>query len=300
VTRTAAAVALAALVAAPGAAAAKRHGPLLHAVTSMTPPVHLFGEVVTARAEFTSPSLDLRRLHVQANFAPYEPLGPPAVEYGRSGTAWQAVWTWRLQCLTRPCIPRAPPTDKYAGVAFRPLRVAYVPAAGRTRRTVVAWPPIEVRSAVSPAVIGWLDLHNKILWGATATPLPPAYASSPALVFDAALGAGIAALAGAALLAALWLRRIVPARRARAARDEAAVLHRALRVFLVARERGDETTQRKALERIAAELSPRGNGLVTRLRELAWSSAPPETTDTRWVAEELPSALEQPAAEEEP
>ena len=59
-------------------------------------------------------------------------------------------------------------------------------------------------------------------------------------------------------------------------------------LFTWAREHGDETLQRKALERVADELGPGGLELSEKARALAWApEAPPEDE----VAELSESAL---------
>ncbi len=262
----------------------------MRAVLTLTPPVHMFGDTITARVAVVADTkfVDPRLLRVSTDFTPYEPIGPPTVKRVSVGRFAQATWTWSLRCLTSPCVPRSPPSDKHRQFQFSPVHIDYPPGHGLDYHLTAIWQPIEVRSAISPAVLAYLGFHNKILWSYVLTPFAaPSYSASPTLLYRLALAAAIAALAAAALLAASWLRRIWPRRRAEDMGAPAPTpLEQALGLLAWAGERGDETTQRKALERVADELTPVADGLVDRVREVAWSAPPPEEAEVESLSEQ--------------
>ena len=69
----------------------------LKAYASLTPPVHLFGDVLTARVAVVADTKWIvpRRLRVTASFEPYEPIRTPTVQCTNrtSGAcAWRSGW----------------------------------------------------------------------------------------------------------------------------------------------------------------------------------------------------------------
>ena len=77
----------------------------------------------------------------------------------------------------------------------------------------------------------------------------------------------------------------VPLAVAVAAGPASSSLERALAVFFWAGRRGDETLQRKALERVAAELPLDVADLSDATRELAWSPETPEEDEVEAISE---------------
>lgn len=290
--------ALAALaVAAPAAAflpqipsgSAVGDGVPLKAYASITPPVHLFGDAVTARVAVVADTkwIDPHRLRVRADFTPYKPVRPVSVLRLGSGRFLQITWTWTLRCLSSPCVPRTPPSDQAHVFRFPPARIDYL-AADRTRKYGIraAFPAVEVMSQMSPGSIAYLTRKRTLRWQSRLTPVAaPTYRLSPGLVFWAALG--LAALAGAAGLG-LAVRFGLSFRTrasAPAAAAPATTLERALAVFFWAREHGDETLQRKALERVANELPAEVRDLSETAHALAWSPDAPEDEDVHAISE---------------
>ena len=78
------------------------------AYASMSPTVHLFGDVVTARLAVIADTkwVNPQQLRVRASFAPYVALHKPQVLRLHSGRFLQVTWTWQLRCLASPCVPR--------------------------------------------------------------------------------------------------------------------------------------------------------------------------------------------------
>src|SRR5205823_9432159 len=87
----------------------------LKAYASITPTVHLFGDDVTAKIAIVADTkwVDPARLRVAADFTPYQVTKAPTVLRLRVGRFSQVTWTWTLRCLTSPCVPRMPPSDKF-------------------------------------------------------------------------------------------------------------------------------------------------------------------------------------------
>ena len=260
----------------------------LKAYASVTPPVHLFGDALTARVAVVADTkwVDPGRLRVTADFTPYQPVRTPTVLRTGSGRFLQITWTWTLRCLSSPCVPVVPPSDKYRVFAFHAARIDYLTRTGTRAYGIRAnFPRVEVLSQVSPGVVDFLLRHNALNWQYRLAPVAsPAYRVSPSLLSWVSLSLAALLAAAGLLVSGRWAlsfrRRRVPANAA------ATALDRALAVFFWARERGDETLQRKALERVAGELGPGGADLSEAARALAWSPESPEDEDVRAISDQ--------------
>jgi hypothetical protein len=268
------------------------------AYASVNPAVHLFGDELTAKIAIVADTrwVDPRRLRVTADFTPYQPTKPPAVLRLQVGRFAQVTWTWTLRCITSPCVPRLPPSDKFHVFKFRPARVDYLQLDGKPAYGINAsFPPVEVLSQVSPGVVNFLRKTNRLNWRFDFTPVAaPSYRTSPDLLFWLAVG-----LAGAAGVGALWFAfrwyLVVRPRRAPPVVDAGTPLERALAVLRYAHATGDETLQRKAFERVAGELGvERADELTLIARELAWSQRTPEDEEVEEFAEQARSVQEEP------
>jgi hypothetical protein len=260
----------------------------LKAYASMTPTVHLFGDIVTARLAVVADTkwVNPKQLRVRASFAPYTALHKPQVLRLQAGRFEQVTWTWQLRCLGSPCVPRVPPSDKFHVFHFTPAHIEYVTPTGKTAYGIDAyWPPVEVLSQVSPGVARFLQLTNHISWRLHLAPVAsPTYRVSPTLVLWLAI-----ALAGAFGVLALWLAGrwylVIRPRRTTTVELPGTALERALAVLRYAHETGDETLQRKAFERVADELGTERADELTRVaKELAWSPRTPEDEEVEAFA----------------
>ncbi|HEY5058465.1 MAG TPA: hypothetical protein VII51_05555 [Gaiellaceae bacterium] len=281
----------------------------LKAYTTLTPEVHLFGDAVTARVAVVADTkyVDPARLRVTTSFSPYRAIGEPTVLHVSAGRFAQVTWTWTLRCLTSPCVPRVPPSEKFHDFRFRLVHIDYMTTA-RTRAygITASWPPIEVLSQISPAAENVLESSNRLIWHFHLTPVAsPTFALSPTLLFWLALG-----LAGTALLVAAhfswsWYLLVRPRPAAAAgAVDPRTTLERALTLLAWAHERGDETLERKALERVAGELGveaplPTVDELSRTARELAWSAGVPGDEEVETLAEQARGTSRPTAGDEE-
>jgi hypothetical protein len=303
--RAAVAAAVALVLAAPASArlpffqqgSSVGEGVPLKAYATVNPAVHLFGDELTAKIAIVADTkwVDPRRLRVTTNFAPYEPTKPPSVLRLQVGRFAQVTWTWTLRCITSPCVPRLPPSDKFHIFKFHPARIEYMQLDGKPSYGINAsFPPVEVLSQVSPGVVNFLRKTNRLNWRINFTPVAaPSYRTSPNLIFWLAL-----ALAGAFGISAAWFARrwyyvVRPSRRA-AVVESGTPLERALAVLRYAHETGDETLQRKAFERVAGELGiERADELTVIARELAWSQRTPDDEEVEDFAEQARGAREE-------
>jgi hypothetical protein len=163
---------------------------------------------------------------------------------------------------------------------------------------------VEVVSQVSPGVATFLERTKHLNWRYHVAPVAaPTYRVSPTTLFRLALGASIVALLGAALLGVRWYRLIRPRRLQASGTPAGTPLERALAVLAWAHARGDETLERKALERVAGELDvetpiPEVDELSRAARELAWSARTPEDEEVETFSERARGSGRQPDLDE--
>jgi hypothetical protein len=271
----------------------------LKAYATITPAVHLFGDELTAKIAILADTrwVDPARLRVATDFKPYAVTTEPSVLRLRVGRFAQVTWTWTLRCITLPCVPRLPPSDKFHIFHFHPARIEYVALDGKPLYGINAsFPPVEVLSQVSPGVAAFLAKTNRLNWRFDFTPVAsPDYRTSPSLLFWLAIALGGAFVLAAAWFAYRWYLVIRP-RRAPVTVDPGTPLERALAVLRYAHQHGDETLQRKAFERVAGELGiERADELTLIARELAWSPRTPEDEEVEEFAEQVRGAGEDPS-----
>jgi hypothetical protein len=260
----------------------------LKAYASLTPPVHLFGDAVTAKVAVVADTkwVDPARLRVTADFQPYQPVRAPTVLRLGSGRFLQVTWTWTLRCLSATCVPTAPPSDKFHVFHFRPAHIDYLASNGKPEYGITAgFPAVEALSQVSPGVIAYLAHHKALDWQFRLAPVAaPRYRVSPLLLFWLGLGLAAVFAAGGLLIAgrfALGFRKP----RAAAPAVPPTAIERALALVLWARDHGDETLERKALERVADELPLEVQELSEAARALAWSRESPEDEDVESISQ---------------
>lgn len=273
-----------------GAGSAIGHGQPLRAYASVTPPVQLFGDSITARltvladTRFVNPA----RLRIGVSFAPYEPAKPPTVARTASGRFLEETWTWTLRCLDVACVPVAPPSDLSHVFHFARARVRYVGRDGKIEYSLrPRFAAVEVLSEVSPAEVSYVTANKSIDWAYQLAPATAApYRLAPALVFWIAVALAAALGAAGLVVAGRWTLGLrAPATAAATPALPPSYLERALALFFWAKARGDETLQRKALERVADELPLDVIDLSETARELAWSPATPEGGEVEAISE---------------
>ena len=263
--------------AAPASAAGQPKSPI-HATVSISPPVQLFGDTVTARVAVVADTtrVDPARVRVTAKFAPYTPVGPPQKVQSASGRDVLTTWTWTLHCVTATCVPLASPDGLSQDFHFPPVQVRAVGAHSRALYKLhVFMPPLKAVSQISPREMAHIEKYKHIDWLYQAGPAGTAYRLSPNLVFWLAVALAVICGAAAVAVAARWALRFRAASVAQAGLPSS-YLERALALFFWANAHGDETLQRKALERVADELPLDELDLSEVARELAWSPETPE------------------------
>jgi hypothetical protein len=255
--------------------------------TTMTPPVAAFGDAVTASVVVLADSryIDPSRLRPVIDFALYQPIAPPTKLESQTGRVIEIHWAWKLRCLTAKCVPITPPSDLAHIFHFPKARFEYLDPHGKVAWTATArWPAVQAFSNISPGIVAYLNQTSHVKWQYQLTPAAVSYRISPALVFwIAVLLAGICAAAAIAITARWILRLRKPA--VVAPEAELPSLERALALFFWAGQHGDETLQRKALERVAAELPFDVSELSDETRELAWSPELPEEDEVEAISE---------------
>jgi hypothetical protein len=260
----------------------------LKVYASVSPPVHLFADTITARVAVVADRrwIAPANLRVLVHFAPYRPAERPTEARTGNGRLEQITWTWRLHCLTKECIPVTRTSDISHIFRFSPAHIEYLSPGGQVRYALDArWQPIAVLSQLSPAEVAALGAH-RIDWQYRITPLPPPhYGVSPSLAYWLAVALACVLGATGLALAARWALQFRPVRAAEAPALRGSSLERALTLFFWARANDDETLQRKALERVADELPFDVHELSETARALAWSPEAPEEEDVQEISE---------------
>ena len=116
--------------------AAPAHGAPLSYRLTLAPREALFGDAVTAevdvvvRPEQVSPS----SIRIHTDFRPYRVVRATVIR-ADAGKLDRVVYRWRLECLTRACLPHGPEQ----AVQFRPVRVTW-----GVRTETAFWPPLRL------------------------------------------------------------------------------------------------------------------------------------------------------------
>lgn len=265
--------------------------------TRITPRLHAFGEPISAEvvAVFNRAQVKADSVRVNARFDPYEHIALEQRTREDEGTLTRIRYRYRLQCLSRRCLPGEPKR----AIEFEPAAVAYsmidtlFQQSGRTARTAgsAPFPPIEVVSRLDPTAT------QDVRWRAETRTLPePSYRVDATLATFVLLG-GAGVLVG---LAALLLVPLASRRRHHVADveidDDLPPLARAL-LLLETSTNGAVADRRRALELVARELDAHEErALAERARRLAWSKDAPEPADASAFASSVRAARpEEPA-----
>lgn len=260
----------------------------IRAAATITQPVRAFGDTVTASVLVVADtkSVDPASIRIVPDFSPYAAVGPPTERKSEHDRIFELTQTWTLRCLNASCVPDGQSDSLYRVFHFRPVVVKVLGANGKAAYGVsAAMPAFRVFSQISPPIAADLRTHGRIDWQFGGAPPPPSYRVSPALVFWLALAlAGLCGAAGVALITR-WTLRFRSPHTAATAGPSSSSLERALALFFWAGGRGDETLQRKALERVAAELPSDDTDLSEATREIAWSPEMPAAGEVEAISE---------------
>jgi hypothetical protein len=258
----------------------------------LMPRTPLFGDTVTARVDFAA---DTRRVvpgsvRIEGRFAPFRPVAKPLVERKGTGTTEYVVWTARLRCLGKTCLPK----QSERRMTFPPVHISYVAAGTRpaaSKSLEVRWPALIVYSRIDPVEVEQTDPRDEPPWRADlASLLSVSFDVPPRLSAAALYGAGGLLLLGAAALVVPLRRRelepvVVPEEVVPEALPETQFEH-AL-ALLERQPTRDESgdARRRALEFVAAELARRGKpDLEESARRLAWAQRTPSVADAAALA----------------
>src|SRR5581483_5090166 len=219
--------------------------------TRLVPTTHVFGDVVEAQLEVTPDDSHAGdRIRVETRFAPYRVV---ATRRQRVGSTVRYVF--RLECLERACVPRAPERRLV-------LAPALVHVGGEAR--TVGWPALTVASRLAAS-----DLARPV-FRADDRVHEPARGLLGARALGWPLAGLAAALAMAGLAAVVGTPGVPPSQLALAVRAAEQSLTR------------DAGERRRALERLAAQLEAEDRlELAREARRIAWSEQPPATGEMR-------------------
>ncbi len=259
--------------------------------SSSTPPAHpitasaslsrqslSFGDPLAARVDVVvDPAvIDPASVDVEPRFAPYRVVGTSRRVH--SGRGVLISFRYSLECLTEGCV-----TESLAERRFLPARIAYRTTGGQLDRQVLQWPPYRLVSRLTSADKNDPTAHLRV-----DDSLPPvSFRLGPGT-----LQALLAAAAGALVLAATVLVALMlPRRRARRG-AQASPLEQALALVRASCSNGYPAERRKALGRLARELSSSGRAdLAQAAFWLAWSAQPPSAEVAARFANDVEGAL---------
>jgi hypothetical protein len=247
------------------------------AEAAIEPRSHLFGDAVFAHVEVVVDRalVDPAALRLQADFEPYEPVGPVTVERRELGALTRLRFSVPLRCLGSNCVP---PTARQVFT----FAAGAIVADGRAVAQV-QWPDVEVTSRVTQSGLVDSEAIVQVHWRANMTELPAVDWRVRPAVAVAALGGLAGAFAAAALV--LLVAALRPARKQP---PPLPPLERALALLEAARRDGDAEEQRRALDLVAAELERRGEAeLAQDATTLAWSRPLPAPAETETLSERV-------------
>ncbi len=247
----------------------------------------LFGDTVTARVgvAIDRTRVDPASLRIATNFAPWSPVGAPRSTRRDGETTSYLETTYVLRCLALACVPRRTAATR----EFEPVGISYTRRGGGQGSLSERWPVLVTNSRI---VVDDLDRDDELgePWRADVVSVPAAsYRSSPSLILFLLLaGAGVLAIAGAALAYRALPRRRTPLPAPVVPERELTPLERAL-ALLDDHLPGDE--RRRTLERVAQLLEEQNGELAGAARTLAWSNGLPAPEETGEFADRVRSAV---------
>lgn len=266
-------------------------GSFVAASGSLSPPIHLFGDTVTADVDVVvdRTKLDPSRVSVKMFFEPYEPIEEIEVARREAGDLAEVRYRLRLRCLERACITSTLGTIQNPGGAaprtfrFQPAQVQYTdPGAEQPRllRTV-RFAPIESVTRINAQDV--TQVYGFPFRG-NVTPLPALSQRMSATTLGVLLLLLAAALLvlPATLLLRWWRERRRPP--PPEPEPEPTALERAIALVEWSLERENGAERRAALEALASELDVvEPNGLGDETRVAAWSPPSPSTGEAERI-----------------
>jgi hypothetical protein len=273
--------------------AALTRGRVIVVEARVLPRVPLFGQAVTAEltAVYHRGLIKHGSLSARNDFTPYTLVGPEQHTVSDEGFLTRETWRYRLQCITRPCLPGEPKRQielQQGQLQYTRLDPGNVLGPGSSMARSVStidWPAVDVVSRLTP------DATQDLAWQAETRALPGvSYRVDPTLATVVLLG-GSGLLGGLALL---LLAPLAPRRGQAPLHHEdpvsATPLERAL-ALLEGSRNGAVGERRRTLELLARELRGAGHrDLADRARRLAWSQEEPSPEDASRFSESVRAA----------
>lgn len=266
-------------------------GSFVSASGQLGPPIHLFGDTLTADVSVVvdRTKLDPARLSLKTFFEPYEPIEEMEVARREAGGLSEVRYRLRLRCLERACITSTLGTIVNPGGSaprtfrFQPAQVQYKDPGKTEPRLLrtVRFAPIESVTRINAQDV--TQVYG-FPFRDSFTPLPAISQRMSATT----LGVLLLLLAAALLvLPATLVLRWWRARRQPPPPEpepEPTPLERAIALveWSLARENGAE--RRAALDALATELDVvEPDGLADQTRVAAWSPPSPSTSETERI-----------------
>jgi hypothetical protein len=266
-------------------------GSFVSATGDVGPPIHLFGDTITANVNVVvdKTELDPGRVSLKTSFAPYEPVDAVEVSRREAGDLAEINYRLRLRCLERACITATLGTIQNPGGAaprtfrFQPAQVQYTDPGAEQPRLLrsVRFAPIESVTRINAQDV--TQVYG-FPFRANVTPLP----ATSQRISPTTLGLILLLLAAAVLVlpATLVLRWWRERRRPPPPEPEPepTALERAIALveWSLGQENGAE--RRAALDALATELDVvEPNGLADETRVAAWSPPSPSVPQTERI-----------------
>ena len=256
--------------------------------TRINPRVHGIGDRITAEVVVLADTsvVDPDTIRPLIDYEPYDRVGPVQRTVTKDGSVARFSYRYPLMCVSEACAPSedSPITELPTGTVFYRFREAPRPV-GRE----IEWPQMTLLERASGEEV------EGGLWRVDAPAITPvSYRFSPGWLAALLFGASLAFL----LVAAAIVWQFVERRREPEAEpvvDTRSPLERALDAARLASLNGAVPERRRALERVARELSALGEEeLAARARTLAWS---PDGASRQAVEDFARDALEAATAE---
>ena len=266
-------------------------GSFVSASGSLGPPIHLFGDTITADVSVVvdRTKLDPARVSLRTFFAPYEPVEEMDVARREAGDLAEIRYRLRLRCLERACITSTLGTIVNPGGSaprtfrFQPAQVKYTDP-GKTEPRVlraVRFGPLESVTRINAQDV--TQIYG-FPFRANLTPLPAvSQRMSPTTlgVLLLLLAAALLVLP-ATLLLRWWRERRRPP--PPEPEPEPTALERAIALVEWSLERENGAERRAALDALASELDVvEPNGLGDETRVAAWSPPSPSTGEAERI-----------------
>jgi hypothetical protein len=272
--------------------APERLPPQLSILTRIDPRVHGLGDRVVAEIVvlIDTTAIDPDSIRPLIDYEPYDRIEPVQRTVEESGAVTRITYRYPLLCDAEACTPRedTPFVQLPTGSVFYRARSAPRPVARE-----IEWPQITFARRATERDI---ETAN---WRVDSPAISPvSYRFSPGSLAAVLFGGSLAFLLVAAAIA--W--QFVELRREAEAEeviDTRPPLEKALDAARLASLNGDVPERRRALERVARELTALGEeDLATRARTLAWSREGASRQGVEELAADALAAAPSPEEEE--